>query len=176
MDFQRTTDLDHVYKILTCPAIYMLMGDDYLPPAEEYRVPDNPDIVYLIAGGSALVGLFALFPLNRICWEVHVAMLPWAKTWEKWEAARELVPWLAQHTDCKRLTASVPACNRTAIVYGTHGIGLRYVGRHEKAFLRYGRLQDLIILGRSVESRDCGPGMRLSAARSGCTEKCAAET
>ena len=150
MIFSRTTDLDHVYRILTCPSIYLLMGDDFLPAVEDYRVPDNPDIVYLVAGGSALVGLFALFPENRICWQLHAAILPWATKEEKRDAARSLVPWLAANTGCKRLTASVPATNRPAIYFGTHGIGMHYVGRQEKAFLRYGRLQDLVILGRSV--------------------------
>ena len=150
MEFQRTTDLDHIYKILTCPAIYLMMGDDYLPPAEEYKVPENPDIVWLIAGGSALVGLFAFFPANRICWELHAALLPWASKQEKRDAARSLVPWLAANTECKRLTASIPECNRQAVYYGVHNLGMHYVGRHEKAFLRHGRLQDLILLGREI--------------------------
>jgi hypothetical protein len=150
VDFQRTRDLDQVYKILTCPSIYLMMGDDYLPPAEEYRVPDNPDIVYLIAGGRALVGLFALFPANRICWDLHTAILPWASKAEKRDAAHSLVPWLSAHTECQRLTASVPESNRAAIYYGVHAIGMKFVGRQERAFLRNGRLRDLIILGRDV--------------------------
>jgi hypothetical protein len=155
MDFCRTRDLDHVYKILTCPSIYLMMGDDFLPSVEDYRVPDNPDIVWLIAGGSALVGLFGLFPANRICWELHAALLPWASKHEKLEAAHDLVPWLAANTECKRIIASIPECNRQAVYYGVHAIGMHYVGKHEKAFLRYGRLQDLILLGREVESNEC---------------------
>jgi hypothetical protein len=150
MDFHRTRDLDHVYKILTCPSIYLMMGDDFLPAIEQYRVPDNPDIVYLVAGEPALVGLFALFPQNRICWELHAALLPWASKAEKREAAHDLIPWLAAHTECKRLTASIPECNRQAVMYATHCLGMRYMGRQEQAFLRYGKLQDLVILGRSI--------------------------
>lgn len=128
-----------------------MMGDDFLPPVEEYQVPENPNIVWLVVGGSALVGLFGLFPSNRICWELHAALLPWAKKEEKREAGRDLVPWLAANTECKRLTASVPECNRAALFYGVQFLGMKFVGRHEKAFLRYGRLQDLILLGREVE-------------------------
>jgi hypothetical protein len=175
MDFTRTKDLDHVYKILTCPAIYRMMGDDYLPPPEKFQVNDHPDIWYVIIGTSAMVGLFCLFPQNSICWDLHAAILPWASKHEKREAGRDLVPWLYRNTECRRLTASVPASNRQAIVYGTHAIGMKYVGRQEKAFLRNGKLQDLVILGRSVEGRDCVPGQRLSAARSACAERHTAE-
>lgn len=150
MEFSRTRDLHHVHKILTCAPIYMTMGDDFLPPVEEYRVPDHPDIVYLIAGDKALVGLFAFFPANRICWGIHAALLPWATKAEKRDAAHSLVPWLASHTACQRITAEVPESNRAAIYYGVHAIGMRYVGRHEKAVMRCGRLQDLVILGRGI--------------------------
>lgn len=151
MYFRPVKDLDRVFRILTSPAIYTQMGDDFLPLPHEFKVNDHPGIVYLEACTEVrCVGLFCLFPQNRICWEIHAAMLPRSGTREKWEAAKELVPWLARHTSCMRLTASIPSCNRPAIIYGTHGIGMRYVGRQERAFLKSGELQDLVILGRSV--------------------------
>ena len=76
-------------------------------------------------------------------------MLPDAETREKWEAARELAPWLAQHTDCVRLVAEIPRSNKPAIHFAIRG-GMRYVGTHPKAFAKYGKLQDLIIFGREV--------------------------
>jgi len=150
VDFYRTKDLKHVRTILVCPRIYSQMGDDYAPEPEDFTPNQHPDIWYLVAGRSALIGLFCLVPQNRVCWEVHVALLPFSKTKERWEAARGLAPWLAQNTPCKRLVASVPSNNWPAIVYGTHGMGMRYVGRHERAFMKEGQLQDLVILGRSI--------------------------
>jgi hypothetical protein len=38
------------------------------------------------------------------------------------------------------------------LIYGTHGIGMRHVGRHAAAFMKGGELQDLIILGLSIGS------------------------
>lgn len=127
------------------------MGDDFLPPIEKFQVNRHPDIWYL-AIHDPLIGLFSLFPQNRVCWELHVAMLPSASTRKKWEAARQLPAWLAENTECKRLTAAVPACNWPAIIYGTHGIGMRYMGRHDKAFMKHGKLQDLVLLGLSIGS------------------------
>jgi hypothetical protein len=151
MDFQLTTDYNLVREILTNPQAYEHMGDDYLVPREEYAVNIHPDIRYLIArNGSGNVGLFALFPRNCHCWELHVCMLPEAITPEKWEAARELAPWLGERTECRRLVAEVPRTNRAAIYYGTHGIGMRHVGTHPQAFMKHGKLQDLIVLGMPV--------------------------
>lgn len=149
MDFQRTKDFELVQRILTLPEIYPLIGDDYTPPVERFKLNEHPGIWYVIVRNADFrkVGMFTLFPLNHICWECHVVMLPEARTRDKWCAARQLVPWLKQHTECERLTAAVPSCNRKAIVYGMQGIGMRYVGRHPKAFRKWGELQDLVLLG-----------------------------
>ena len=66
------------------------------------------------------------------------------------EAARGIVPWLAEHTQCKRLVAEAPRSNKPAMIFCTHGIGMKYVGTHEKAYMKYGKLQDLIVLGREI--------------------------
>jgi hypothetical protein len=151
VEFRRITDFEDVRRILTSRDTYYALGDDFLDPPEEFQVNEHPDIWYVGAHNSAgIIGLFSLMPENRICWQVHVVMLPWATTREKWEAARELPGWLAKNTECKRLTAAVPSTNWPALIYGTHGIGLQYVGRQAKAFMKGGHLQDLILLGLSI--------------------------
>ena len=151
MELCRVTDLNRVRAILTARDIYCAMGDDFTAVIEDFRPNDHPAIWYVeVESAGEPIGLFSLFPQNRVCWEVHVAMLPWATTREKWAAARALPGWLAEHTECKRLTAAVPHCNWPAIVYGTHGIGMRFVGRQEKAFMKHGVLQDLVLLGLSI--------------------------
>lgn len=154
MNFYRTRDFNAVHGVLTHPEIYPYIGDDYAPSEPSaFRVNEDERIWYVMARHSKtfqLVGLFSLIPQNHICWEVHAVMVPGALIADKWAAARELIPWLKWETDCERLVAAVPMCNRPAIVYGTHGLGLKYVGRHERAFLKDGQLQDLVLLGRSV--------------------------
>jgi hypothetical protein len=108
-----------------------------------------------------VIGLFCLFPTNAVCWDLHVVMYPWATTAEKWQAARELIPWLAKHTACKRITGAIPEPKRQAMIYATHGLGMRYAGRQPKAIMLDGRLRDLVLYGRPVEvngakSRDVG--------------------
>lgn len=152
MQFARTLDLDLVQKLLTHPKIYSLMGDDSLPPREQFEVNRHPAIQYVTvskSGSSEIIGIFMLCPENTVCWQLHIAMLPWAKTEEKWAAAREFIPWLKDNTGCRRLTAAAPSCNQRAVAYCTHGLGMHYVGRQEQAFLKFGILHDLILLGRS---------------------------
>ena len=151
MTFHRITDLDCVYKCLTQSDVYDLITDDFAPPPEEFKVNDHPDIWYLGVNSKVdFVGLFTLIPDSEICWQVHAVMFCWSKKPDRRDSARELIPWLAQHTECKRLIAAVPAFNRLAIAFGTHGLGMHIVGKHEKAFMKYGKLHDLILMGRAI--------------------------
>lgn len=151
MQFARTHDLDLAHRILTHPKVYSLMGDDSLPPRELFEVNRHPAIQYVTveARERGILGMFTLCPENSVCWQLHVAMLPHAKPAEKWSAARGLVEWL-ENTECRRLTAAVPQFNRPAVMYGIQGLGMQYVGRHRKAFAKFGELHDLVLLGRSI--------------------------
>jgi hypothetical protein len=150
MEFCRTTDLALVRKILTSPDVYEHMMDDYAPAREAFQVNEHPDIWYVVAAcWSSLVGLFILIP-EGVCFKLHLCMLPDATPQEKWEAARGIVPWLSERTHCKRLVAEAPRSNKPAMIFCTHGIGMKYVGTHEKAYMKYGKLQDLIVLGKSI--------------------------
>src|SRR5215472_3517947 len=149
----RTLDYDLVREILTHPDIFDLMRDDCCPAAENFAVNTHAAIRYLKAtsGGRELpFGLFALFPENAVCWDLHVAMLQWAKTSEKWQAAKALIPWLAKNTICESLVLAAPAWNKSVIMYGVHGIGMRYAGRFKKAFVKGGEFHDLVLYNREV--------------------------
>jgi len=153
ISFARTRDLDVVKQVLTARGLYEHMGDDYLPAPEHFVPNDHPEILYVTAmEGRHFTGLFTLIPRNRHCFEIHACMMPEALTEEKWEAARGITRWIGERTECRRLVAEVPSSNRPAIYFGTHGLGMKYVGTHPQCFLRYGKMQDLIILGRGINS------------------------
>lgn len=154
MDYHRTRNFDLVDRIYRQPGIYEVSGDDTLPEKpDDFKVNRDPGIWYVLAGGDDydLTGIFCLMPENAICWEVHGAMMPWVSSKEKWAAGRCFMPWLWSHTPCRRLTASVPAFNRKAMFYLIHGLGMKWAGRQSKAFLKYGKLHDLVLFGRSRE-------------------------
>lgn len=152
MEYRRTTNYGVIESILRQKGVYEYSGDDSMPTlAVDFEANRHPAIWYVVAiEQGEITGLFSLCPANSICWDLHVAMLPWAATGAKWCAARGFLPWVWRSTECRRVTAAVPSFNRRALYYGTHGLGMRYAGRHERAFLKDGQLHDLVLLGRSV--------------------------
>lgn len=150
MHFNRTNDYGLVYQILTMKDVYEHLGDDFLPAAEDFVVNKHSDAWYVTAcHAGGFVGLFSLFPKNRVCFEVHACMYPEARARDKAEAAREFPQWVKEQSDCKRLVAEIPRSNKPALHFAVHG-GMRVVGVHRQAFQKYGRLEDLLILGMSL--------------------------
>jgi hypothetical protein len=150
MRFERSTDLKLVRAILTDPDIYDRMGDDGLPPREEYQVPNHPGIWWVtVWDRERLLGLFAFFPENAICWATHVALFRGIHPRLTAQAGREIVDWVFANTPCVRLTASVPAFHRAALRFGKRVMGLKSYGRNWKSFLKGGALYDQILMGRS---------------------------
>lgn len=150
MTFQRNTDYAAVRAILTDPELYPYMTDDFAPAREEFRVNEHPAIWYvLVSEGSSLYGMFIFLPCNEISWEVHVAFFRGTPVTITRQAGREVVEWLWANTPCLRLTASVPACNRAAVGFGLHTMGLREYGRNEASFMKHGKLWDQVLLGKS---------------------------
>lgn len=150
MILERTQDYPLIREILTNPDIYDDMGDDSMTSRQCYQVNTDPLIWYMLVRNPKPVGLFVLLPQGMVCREIHAALLPHAGKQDKREAARELIRWLRQFTYIKAVIASIPENNRKAIVYGTHGLGMHYVGRYKKAFRKHGKLEDLVLLGRSI--------------------------
>ena len=156
MTFLRTRDVRIIRAILTEPRIYPWMGDDFTPPAKQFRVNPDERIWYVLVrlddyltGLGGIIGLFAFVPDNTICWQAHVAMLPKVPPRITHQAGRQIVNWIFSNTPCCRIIASIPAYNRAAIRFGLQVMGLTGYGVNESSFQRHGRLWDQILLGRS---------------------------
>jgi hypothetical protein len=152
MTFLRTKNWELVREVLTHPKLYGHMTDDFAPARETFEVNRHPAIWYVLAvEGTRLLGMFCFFPENDICWAAHAALLRRVPPALTRKAGREVVAWLWEHTACRRLTASVPECNRAAVRYGLdeEGMHLRPYGINEKSFLKDGKLWDQILMGRS---------------------------
>jgi RimJ/RimL family protein N-acetyltransferase len=150
MTFERTQDLDLVRAILTDPAIWPHIGDDFAPRQEAFWPNSDERIFYAITFARHLVaGLFVFIPESPVCWEAHVAMLPewWGKVAH--QAGREIVPWVWANTTCERLIARVPETNPAAVLYGLRAMGLKKFGVNSKSFLKGGTLRDQILMGIS---------------------------
>ena len=150
MTFERTKDLKAVRAILTDPALYDHMTDDFAPARDEFAVNDHPGISYvLVSEGSSLHGMFVFLPDNAICWQGHVAFFRGTPQAITRAAGAEILEWLWKNTPCRRLIASVPVCNRAAVSFALHKMGLVVYGRNEKSFMKNGKLWDQVLLGIS---------------------------
>ncbi len=143
----RTHDTALIRDIVTHPSIYTRMADDYAPPREEY-VPPSPDAAVFVAVevDGAVKGVWVLVPQSHVLWEVHTALLPeiWGTTAKL--AAPMLLDWVWQNTACQRLFTVVPQYARATRKFAMHA-GMEECGVHERAYMKDGELQDLIIMG-----------------------------
>jgi hypothetical protein len=148
--FERTFDFELVRRILTHPQLYPRMGDDYIPPVEQYQVPTDPRFWYLLAfDGDELLGLVPLYLENVVCWQLHFALLPHTWGGKSHDVGRELPGWLWANTPCRRLVAHVPAWNERVLRFLPKYMGMTQYGRNTKAFMTGGILHDLIDMGVS---------------------------
>jgi len=86
---------------------------------------------------------------NSIAWEIHFQLLP-AGRGNAVAAGKEAVRWMFEKTPCLKLMGSPSAENQRAIRYGAK-LGMVEHGVMTKAWLKDGRLTDLLITGQCKE-------------------------
>ena len=149
MFFKRTHDFELVRQVFTHPAIYRYMGDDYAPTPEAFEVHTHPCIWYVEArDADGLLGIVSFVPQSRVCWEMHLALLPEARGKRSRELGRLIYRWVFANTECRRIVAGIPETNRLAIAWARRA-GMVEFGRNQAAFLTGGRLVALVLVGMS---------------------------
>lgn len=147
--FERTRDMDIVRKILTHPAIYRHISDDFSPSADQYEPPEHESILHMLAlDGDEVLGLWVFIPKNEICLEVHTNLLPNAYGERSLIAAKEMAEWIWKHTSCERIITDVPDFNRHAFKFAKRA-GMSEFGCNPKSFKKDGKLWDVHMLGMS---------------------------
>lgn len=147
--FERTRDLAPVRAILTHPAIWRHVIDESGPEAQNWQPCNNPGIWYVLAyDGEQLLGLYAFYPQNAVCYEIHTAFLPSAWGPSTRAAGLAIWDWIWAHSPALRIVASVPADNPLVLRYAERS-GMTRHGLNTASFLRGGKLHDQILLGIS---------------------------
>ena len=150
LTIERETIPSMIKRFVAHPDIYPFVVDDFSPSAEDYQPPTGKDVYWLFAyRGAVPVGLFLLFPLNAINFDIHAAVFPWARG-TKWSrlAGEAALDWIWKNTRCRRVTAGCPAFNARALGW-VKAIGFREFGVNHASFQKSGTLHDLIMLGIS---------------------------
>jgi len=151
---ERTEDAGLIRGVMTHPQIYPNISDDASPPAEEFQ-PVMAEALWYVAAyvDDELMGVFALFPQNGICWEVHTCLLP--KAWGRHSRmiVREGIRWVFENTPCKRIITNVPEYNRLALKLACDA-GMKMFGVNKGSFQKNWVLYDQYLLGLSPEEVD----------------------
>ena len=153
MTFERTTDYGLIKWIITHPAIWTDVSDDFSPAAEKWEPSQSELVRYvLVRDGEDLLGLFMLVPENEICWKVHTGLLPIARGSRAKQAAEQGIQWVWANTPCLRLITDVPKYNRQASLFARWA-GMTEFGVNPKSYMKNGELQDVTMLGISKEEQ-----------------------
>lgn len=148
MTFERSEDAALIRAVVTHPAVWPHVSDDYAPQASAWTPAMHPSLWYVVVReGEDTLGLW-MFEARGACWEVHTCLLPIAWGDRGKRAAREMAAWLWKNTTCRRLITNVPAYNRLALRFAQRA-GMTEFGRNERSFLKHGELHDQILLGLS---------------------------
>lgn len=149
MTFERTTDYHLIKWVVTHPAIWKDVSDDFSPAPEQWEPIQSGLIWYLLVkDGEDLLGLFMLAPENTICWKVHTCLLPIARGRRAKEAAEQGIQWIWENTNCLRIITDVPKYNRQASLFARWS-GMTEFGVNEKSYMKSSILHDQIMLGVS---------------------------
>ena len=149
MTFERTRDWELIRSVITHPQIYPHIGDDFAPAPADWQPIRDELAYYLLAKDDAeVLGIWALFPLNRVCWWVHTCLLPNSWGERALQAAKGAIAHVFAETECCRLITEVPACNRLAFRFAVRS-GMTEFGRNLKCYKKRGVLEDVYLLGIS---------------------------
>jgi len=151
--FKRTFKYALVREIFIHPRIWPYVSDDGSPAPDDYRVPEDPNVWYVLVldvgeAGAELLGCWTFHPHNLVCWEVHTCLLPVAWGDTGLEAGRAVIRWVWQNTPCRRIITNVAITNRLALHFARNA-GLKEYGLNEKSWLKGGKLIDQVCLGIS---------------------------
>jgi RimJ/RimL family protein N-acetyltransferase len=138
-----------IREILRHPRLYDACADDFAPARENFVPREDLESIYLLVkDGGEVLGLFALAPMNQVCYEIHTRILPagWGKRAK--EAALAVIPWVWANTSARRLTTCVPSYNRLAIRFAERAGMTRY-GVNPRSWQKGGELFDQVLLGIS---------------------------
>lgn len=152
MKFERSTDWELIKSVMTHPKIWPHITDDFAVKVEAFEPINHESAWYvLVKDGEELLGLFALYPENRVCWKVHTCLLPNAWGRRARQAAREGVKWVFDNTECLRLITDVPEYNILAYRFAQMG-GMVEFGKNPRSYMKNGQLQNVFMLGVSKEA------------------------
>ena len=149
MQFQSTTDREIIRNIVTHPAIWPHVSDDFSGEPEVWEPPIGDGFLYILALEAGEIRAMWMFEkTSPILFKVHTTVLPVGRgVWAN-EAAKKMAFWIWEHTECQRIVTDVPENNRLALKFA-EAAGMQQFGVNPKSYQKGGKLLGVILLGLS---------------------------
>ena len=142
-------DLELIRSTFTTPHVWDAMSDDGFIKPEEFVPQFRKNTWYLGAwDDSEYLGMFIIYTLNAILCDVHVALLKNCGGIRALKAGRMAFEWCFENTPFRRFTSANPTCNRLGLRYAKL-LGFKEFGLNPGAWLKNGKVYDIILLGVS---------------------------
>lgn len=154
MEFERTRDFRLIKQIITMPAIWKDIIDDFSPAPEQYQPIESEGVWYILARDEGeIVGLFVFEMRSHIVFEMHGLVLPsaWLKGKAK-PAALGAIDWMWEHSPAKRIIGHVPVFKHRTRLRFPPKLGMTAFGKDDLSFQKDGRLYDRMCFGISKPS------------------------
>jgi hypothetical protein len=148
----RTRDAKFIDAVMNHPDVYPWITDDGCPDAMSIHDYVSNDKIYFISPNEYTV--FALFPVNSVTWEIHTCILKPGRGKTAIESAQKMIEYMFTQTPCKKLISWVPEPYKHVLKYALMN-GLKIEGCSKKSFLKYGKLQDLTLVGITKGDWSC---------------------
>lgn len=145
----RTRDYAAIRRLCIHPRIFPVITDDFHTDPNEWRTPENDEIIYLLANddhGPFGIGIF--HPATFVCWNAHFAFLPRGYGGSARLSFARMLAWMWANTTAQKIVGEIVRENLLAIRFA-RSVGCEIYGINKKSFLRGGMLHDQICLGIS---------------------------
>lgn len=147
-------DFDILNAIVREESVYRACSDDFAPDAQAFDLTGAGMLFVLVRAGGMIAGFYALHFHSAIMAEIHTCILPRFRGDTAARAARKIIAWVFEQTQCLKLITLVPECNKVAAAYARRA-GLVDEGLLTKSFLKGGVLHDQLLLAICKENAPC---------------------
>jgi RimJ/RimL family protein N-acetyltransferase len=152
---ERTKDWELIKRIVTDKSVYSKVSDDESPAAKDWQPSQHEQAYYLLVkNGIDELGIFYVAPQNGVTYQVHTCLLPHAYGPKAAVAAKELLDWVFENTNCERLVTEIPEYNSLALRFALKA-GMEKYGYNPKSFKKDGVLHGVMMLGISKGKSVC---------------------
>ena len=139
-------DLEFVDAVLTHPAIYPHISDDYSPSIKEFTAKPllkRPACYVLMYKDY---GLVLSQPMNGTMFDTHITMLPEHRGKDAIEASDGFAHYLFTETTCEKIMAIIPELFPNVMNF-VQRIGFKAEGHLTKSIKKNGKLIDQYVFG-----------------------------